>query len=128
MGKYFSESEKHEMVQILVKLKPVNYSYSQKLAILQCLDLIIFADGKADDREWKWLEMVVMYLDLPVNIMHEAVKLDVKNSINELNLMTPLQKDIFKQVLIKMVVADGAIAVQETQIISTIFNLLGIKL
>jgi len=128
MGMYFSESEKHEMVQILVKLKPVNYSYSQKLALLQCLDLVIFADGKADDKEWKWLEMVVKYLELPVDIMGVAVKLDPQNSLNELNLMTPLQKEIFKQVLIKMAIADGNVAIQEAEILSQIFNILGIKL
>jgi len=128
MGRYFSESEKHELVQILVKLKPANYSYSQKLAMIQFLDLIIFADEKADEKKLKWFEVVIGHLELPEDIMHVAVKLDPKNSISELKLMTPLQKDIFKQVLIKMVVIDGVVAVQETQILSKLFDLLGIKI
>jgi len=128
MGRYFSESETHELVKILIKLKPLNYSHSQKVAILQCLDLIIFADGKADDKELKWLEVIIKHLELPEDIMHVAVKLDAKNSLEELKKMTPLQKDTFKQVLIKMVVVDGKVAIQETQVLSTIFTILGIEI
>ena len=128
MGKFFSESETHELVNILIKLKPANYTYSQKLAMLQCLDLLIFADGKADEKELKWLEVIIQHLELPFEDIHKAVKSDAKNSMNELNQMTPLQKEIFKQVLIKMVVIDGVVAIQESQVLSTIFDVLGIKL
>lgn len=128
MGVYFSESEKHDLVNLLIKLKPANYTYSQKLAMLQCLDLLIFADGKADQKELKWLEVIIEHLELPFDDIHKAVKSDAKNSMNELNQMTPLQKEIFKQVLIKMVVIDGEVAIQESQVLSTIFEVLGIKL
>ena len=128
MGTYFNDSELPALVSLVTKLKPANYTYQQKIAILQILDLIIYSDDEADYKELKFLEVIIQNLELEVEILEIAINSDIHNSLNQLKLMTPLQKEIFKQLLLKMVLIDGVVATQESLILSKVFESLGIKL
>lgn len=128
MGTYFNDSELPALVSLVTKLKPANYTYQQKIAILQILDLIIYSDDEADNKELKFLEVIIQNLELEVEILEIAINSDIHNSLNQLKLMTPLQKEIFKQLLLKMVLIDGVVATQESLILSKVFESLGIKL
>lgn len=128
MGRYFSDSETPELITILMKIRSAVFSRAQKLATIQVLDLLIYSDDIAHEKELKWLDLIIQYFDLPTEDIHVAIKQDSLKGMMELRSMSSNQKEIFKQLIVKMVIIDGNIAVKETEILLTVCNIVGIKL
>jgi len=128
MGKYFSDSEMPELISITLKIRSAQFSRSEKLAILQVLDLLIHADHKANEKEMKWLEIIIDKFDLPFEDIHVAVNQDGVKGMMELKSMNSNQKDIFKQLIVKMVTIDGNVVPKQVEILSMVCNIVGIKI
>lgn len=121
-----TDTEASGLLKILLNVQYAFFSYEEKMAIIQMLDLVIFADGKADKKELKWMDMVINQFGLKWDHLDAAIKLDHKGSIVILNAMDANKKTLFKEIVLKMATIDGNVTVQEKQVLELMFNMVGI--
>jgi len=123
-----TDSEASELLKTLFKVEYAFPSFSQqeKMAILQVLDLILYADNMADKKELKWMDLVITQFGLTWEYLHIAIKQDAKNNMLILRAMNQQKKLIFKEIVLNMAKIDGSIAIQEKVIYEAIFEIVGI--
>ena len=105
----------------------MEFSYNQKMSIVKLLLDIISVDGKIDSRETFLFEKIKQELGLNPEDHYKARDYNTLLCLSIIKAMTPEQKEHYSDLMIKMIMADEEIAVNERIVYDDICEFCGIK-
>jgi len=98
------------------------FSLAEKLAIVQSLDAVIYADGTVHAAEIDVMSDLMNRLDFDSNFIVQARNLPKNEGLSVLKAMTPEKKKSLAAVLDEMANSDGHFHEKEMKLILSIFN------
>lgn len=104
----------------------ITFSLAEKLAIVQALDSVIFADGSVHSGEINTLSELMHRLDFDSNFIVQARNLSPEQGILVLENMSEEKKLIISEILQEMALADGFLHNKEKSLILGICEAIGI--
>lgn len=99
----------------------MEFTRTEKLAIINVLDQIVLSDGRVDKMEAAFMVAILTQFNLTKHDAYEARNIDLLEVSRVLKNMSYTKKEYFKELAIAMVQIDGSEHDNEIAIISLIF-------
>lgn len=106
----------------------MNFNLAEKLAIVKAIDNVILADTKIEKGEMAYLGQLMKLMDFDSALVEEARKFNINQANTIMKTMSEPKKHSLAIMLHEMAYADGNLANEESKILVSVFEHMGIKL
>ncbi|APQ17656.1 TerB family tellurite resistance protein [Maribacter hydrothermalis] len=103
----------------------MEFTLSEKLAMVHIIDSVIIADGEVHKGEINTLSKLMNIIDFDSNFIVQARTIDIEQSIRILSDMTPIKKSELAIILEEVAISDGYIHEKENDIMKHVFSAIG---
>jgi len=104
----------------------MEFSLSEKLAIVHLIDSLILADGEVHKGEINILSSLMKVIDFDSNFLMQARNLETEYSIKMLKEISNDKKEKLVIILQEVAISDGYVHQKEQDIMKRVFSTLGI--
>jgi uncharacterized tellurite resistance protein B-like protein len=106
----------------------MNFTLTEKLAIVKALSEIIAADGKIDPSEINYLVHLGRVIGFEPSILNSAKEMNLKEAVTALSGMSDEKRAALAVMMHEMANADGKIVDSELEVIGAVFLAAGIDI
>lgn len=106
----------------------MDFTLSEKLAIIKMIDSVIIADDVIRHGETNFLNQLIRSIGFETNFLFHAKNLDYQEGILMLKEMSRDKKSMLREILHSVSKADGFIHKKETDLIAHIFSSIEIEI
>jgi len=102
----------------------MEFSKTEKLAILKHLELVVKADGVIHEKEKEFLLAAVINFNITLGEAKGTKDLELVDAVKTLVKMNSEKKEYVKDLILKLSIVDGDFHINEMLLVSSLFKVL----